>query len=168
MKFTSKSSIAEYRYSSTVRESRCISSINRTSPLSRLDSIPTISIGFSSAGPAVCVIRDCISLAMIWASVVLPRPGGPCNKMCSTGSFLFSAAVSAICRLSTTSFCPMYSESDRGRRFQANRSLSARSSTGSTTWSSPLIDGSRLISLPLQSEYLANEFFNVFDCRADT
>ena len=39
--------------------------------------IAAISPGFSIAGPDVILIFTCISLAIIPASVVLPRPGGP-------------------------------------------------------------------------------------------
>ena len=48
--------------------------------------------GFSIAGPDVIFIFECISFAIIFASVVFPNPGGPYNKTWSNGSLLFFAA----------------------------------------------------------------------------
>ena len=75
-----KSSIAEYKYSSTTVLSLCISSMNNTSPSSRLVSKPARSPGFSNTGPEVIFILVPSSLLIIYDKVVLPRPGGPCNK----------------------------------------------------------------------------------------
>ncbi|MNL13228.1 hypothetical protein D3C87_1341310 [compost metagenome] len=72
-----KSSIAEYKYSSTIGLNRWISSINSTSPSSRLVNRPARSPGLSNTGPDVILMPTPISLAMILESVVLPRPGGP-------------------------------------------------------------------------------------------
>ena len=54
--------------------------MNRISPASRLVSTATMSPVFSSAGPEVCFMYAFISLPMMLASVVLPRPGGPKSR----------------------------------------------------------------------------------------
>ena len=46
-----------------------------------IDEIHRLSPGFSMAGPLVMRICTPISLAMMPASVVLPRPGGPYSRM---------------------------------------------------------------------------------------
>ena len=74
---SSLSSIAGYSTSSTALERRWISSINSTSPSLRLVSRAARSPGFSMAGPLVTRKFTPISLAIMPASVVLPRPGGP-------------------------------------------------------------------------------------------
>mgnify|MGYP003324057343 CR=1 FL=1 len=74
-----KSSMAEYKYSSITLFSLCISSINKTSPSSKLVSRPARSPAFSSTGPDVTFKFVESSLEIIWDNVVLPRPGGPCN-----------------------------------------------------------------------------------------
>ena len=114
-KSTLKSSIAEYRYSSTACGSRWISSMNRTSPCCWLERMPTTSAGLSRAGPEVCRSLQPSSLAMIWEMVVLPRPGGPWNRAWSSVSPRCFAASTAICMLSTTCLCPMYSAKYFGR-----------------------------------------------------
>ena len=48
-----------------------------TSPGSRLDSIAAKSPGFSIEGPLAVFKLLPSSLAIIWAYVVLPKPGGP-------------------------------------------------------------------------------------------
>ena len=40
----------------------------------------------SSAGPAVCTSGDPSSAAMMWASEVLPSPGGPASSTWSSAS----------------------------------------------------------------------------------
>ena len=77
---TSKSSRAGYRISSMAGDIRWISSMNSTSLAFRLVTMPTRSPGFSIAGPDVARMGTPISLAMTCASVVLPRPGGPCSS----------------------------------------------------------------------------------------
>ena len=70
-----KSSIAGYNTSSILRLRRCISSINSTSPFSRLVSKDARSAAFSIAGPLVTLICAPNSLAITCASVVFPSPG---------------------------------------------------------------------------------------------
>jgi hypothetical protein len=81
-----QSSMAGYRNSSITGRSRWISSMKRMSPSRRLVSVPTRSPGFSSAGPDVVWMFTPISRAMSSASVVLPSPGGPNNRVWSSGS----------------------------------------------------------------------------------
>ena len=72
-----KSSIAEYRTSSTTRLSRWTSSMKSTSPGWRLVRMAAMSPARSTAGPEVTRMATSISVAMMLASVVFPRPGGP-------------------------------------------------------------------------------------------
>lgn len=72
-----KSSMAEYMVSSTVLFRRCISSMKRMSPFSRLVRMEARSPERARAGPEVMRILAAISRETIWARVVLPRPGGP-------------------------------------------------------------------------------------------
>ena len=72
-----KSSIAEYSTSSTTRFSRCTSSMNRMSLCCKLVRMAAMSPARSTAGPEVTLMPAPISWAMMCASVVLPRPGGP-------------------------------------------------------------------------------------------
>ena len=53
------------------------SSMNSTSPSSRLVKRPARSPAFSIVGPLVLVEAGAHELGQMWASVVLPRPGGP-------------------------------------------------------------------------------------------
>src|SRR5438093_9425625 len=76
-------------------------------------------------GPAVARKRAFISFAMTDASVVLPKPGGPYNKMWSRGSPRFRAASIATSRLSLTCCCPMYSARTRGRSDNSNGASSS-------------------------------------------
>src|ERR1700743_1164489 len=78
-----KSSSAGYRISSTTGDSRWISSMNSTSLRSRPVRMAARSLGFSSTGPEVWRRLTPSSAAMMWLSVVLPRPGGPHGR---TGS----------------------------------------------------------------------------------
>ena len=59
---------------------RCISSINKTSPGSKLESNAAKSPLFSIAGPLDVLILLPISLAIMNAKVVFPKPGGPYNN----------------------------------------------------------------------------------------
>ena len=61
-----------------------ISSMNNTPPSSRLVRIAARSPARSSVGPLVGCMRAPISVAMIPAKVVFPRPGGPANSTWST------------------------------------------------------------------------------------
>ena len=58
--------------------------MNSTPPSSRFVRIAARSPARSSAGPLVGCMRAPISVAMMPASVVLPRPGGPANSTWST------------------------------------------------------------------------------------
>ena len=75
-----KSSIAEYKYSSTIGLSRWISSMNKTSFVSKLVSKPAKSPGLSNTGPEVILILEPNSFEIINDKVVLPKPGGPCKR----------------------------------------------------------------------------------------
>ncbi len=70
----------------------------------------------STAGPLVYRTLTPSSRAMIVASVVLPRPGGPYSRTWSAASPLPFAARSSTSRLAFTSRWPMYSSRVRGRR----------------------------------------------------
>ena len=74
---SAKSSMAEYSTSSTARFSRWISSMNSTSPSFRFVKMAARSPALPMAGPDVILRSTPISSAMMPASVVLPRPGGP-------------------------------------------------------------------------------------------
>ena len=78
--------------------------MNRTSPVSNDVSKPARSPGLSSTGPLVILQETPNSFAIIFAKVVLPSPGGPCNKTWSKGSLRRVAACTKTSRLSTT-FC---------------------------------------------------------------
>jgi hypothetical protein len=54
--------------------------MNKTSPFSSDVRIAARSPAFSIAGPLVAWMRTPISAAMMWASEVLPRPGGPIKR----------------------------------------------------------------------------------------
>src|ERR1035441_7663458 len=74
---TRKSSSAEYSISSTSGIRRWISSMKKTWRARMLLRMPVRSSFFCSTGPEVTVMGTCNSSAMMQASVVLPRPGGP-------------------------------------------------------------------------------------------
>src|SRR6266550_4311896 len=61
------------------------------------------SAGFVSAGPLVNWIVVPSSLGSTVANVVLPRPGGPSNRMCDSGSFSFLQALRTMPSRCTTS-----------------------------------------------------------------
>ena len=71
--------------------------------------------GLSSTGPEVTFNCACISLAMMFANVVLPSPGGPCSSTWSSESPRIRAAWMKIRRLSTIFSCPAKLSSSRGR-----------------------------------------------------
>ena len=108
--------MAEYRYSSTTGDSRCISSMNSTSLGSNEVRIPAKSPGLSNTGPLVILNPTPSSLAMMFESVVFPSPGGPCSKVWSSGSPRYFAASTNTSRFSTTFFCPLKSWNRNGRR----------------------------------------------------
>ena len=113
---TLKSSIALYRYSSTTAGSRWTSSMNSTSPRSSFVRMPTRSAGLVRAGPVVTWTRAFTSLAITWASVVLPSPGGPSSRTWATGSPRPAAAVTAIRSRRISFGWPMYWSNVCGRR----------------------------------------------------
>ena len=59
---------------------RWISSIKNTVRSVIVERMPAKSFGLSSAGAEVTLKSTPSSWAVIWASVVFPRPGGPINK----------------------------------------------------------------------------------------
>src|ERR1041385_3111737 len=94
--------------------------MKRTSPFSRLVSKPASSPAFSMTGPLVFLMFVPIAFAMMFASVVLPRPGGPLNKMCSRTSPRFFAAATSSSRRSQTFTCPVNSLNIGGRSETSN------------------------------------------------
>ena len=105
--------------------SRWISSMKSTSPGLRFVRSPARSPGLSSTGPEVTFSWECISLAIILASVVLPSPGGPCSSTWSSESPRMRAAWMKMCRFSTIFSCPEKFWSSCGRiLFSNSRSLS--------------------------------------------
>ena len=89
--------------------------MKRTSPSSRLVSIAARSPAFSRTGPEVVLMDTPISLAMILARVVLPRPGGPKINTWSSASWRLRAAEMKISICSATAGWPTYSASRLGR-----------------------------------------------------
>ena len=87
----------------------CISSINNTSPGSRVDRIAAKSPLFSILGPLAVFILLPSSLAIINARVVFPNPGGPYKSTWSKLSPLNLAALINTSIFSLTSLCPIYS-----------------------------------------------------------
>jgi hypothetical protein len=112
---TRKSSIAMYSSSSAGRAMRWISSMNRTSPGERFDSIAARSPERSIAGPLVIFTDVPSSDPMISARLVLPSPGGPDSSTWSGGRprRLAPSSTSASWRL--TLGWPMNSVSECGR-----------------------------------------------------
>src|SRR5450759_3257321 len=94
---------------------RWISSTKRTSPGARFVRIAARSPAFSRTGPDVTRICAPISRAMMCASVVLPRPGGPQRRTWSSGSCRCRAACRKTPSVSFSFGCPMNSKSARGR-----------------------------------------------------
>src|SRR6187402_3215333 len=89
--------------------------MKRTSPSSRLVSRAARSPDLAMTGPDVARKPTPSSREMIWASVVLPRPGGPKNRTWSSASPRAFAAWMKTRRLSRAPFCPTNSSSVRGR-----------------------------------------------------
>ena len=111
---SSKSSIAGYSISSIYLGIRCISSINKTSPGSKLERIAAKSPGFSIDGPDAVFKSLPNSFAIICASVVFPKPGGPYNNTWSNTSSLILHALINTLMFSFTSVCPTYSSKYSG------------------------------------------------------
>ena len=104
---------------------RWISSMKSTSPGLRFVSRPARSPGLSRTGPEVTLSWECISLAMMFASVVLPSPGGPCSNTWSSESPRMRAAWMKMRRFSTIFSCPAKFCNSCGRiLFSNSRSLS--------------------------------------------
>ena len=90
--------------------------MNSTSFFSRLVSSAARSLGFSSTGPLVWRKLTPSSCAMMWLSVVLPRPGGPNSSTWSSASSRILAALIKISSCSRTLAWPTYSSSSLGRK----------------------------------------------------
>src|SRR5258706_207158 len=93
--------------------------MNSTSFGSRLVRIAARSPGRSSTGPEVWRRLTPISLARMWASVVLPKPGGPNSSTWSSASLRPRAACTKISNWPRILSCPMYSASVAGRRLRS-------------------------------------------------
>src|ERR1044072_7474446 len=79
-----------------------------------------MSPAFSMAGPAVERNSAPISFAMMFASVVLPKPGGPVSSTWSSASRRPRAAFMYTRRFSLTWRWPMYSSMRVGRSVSSN------------------------------------------------
>src|ERR1044072_1728614 len=103
-----------------------------------------MSPAFSIAGRAVERNSAPISFAMMFASVVLPKPGGPVSSTWSSASRRLRAAFMYTRRFSLTWRWPMYSSIRVGRSVRSNwRS----SSLGKLSFTRADIDsGGRLVS----------------------
>ncbi len=130
MRSSWKSSIAGYRISSMAGCSRWISSMNSTSRGCRLVRIAARSPARWITGPEVARNPTPSSRATICASVVLPRPGGPCSSTWSSASDRARAASMKIARFSRLAFWPTKSDSVCGRSDASAASSMAR--TGET------------------------------------
>ena len=108
--------MAEYRYSSTIGLSLCISSMKRTSLGSRFVNNPAKSPGLSKTGPEVTFRLTPNSFATMWAKVVFPKPGGPWNKVWSKASDLWLHAWTKILKLFKIWSCPAKSSKLSGLR----------------------------------------------------
>ena len=76
----------------------------------------------SSAGPAVWTNGASSSAAMIWASEVLPRPGGPASRTWSSASSRRRAASMKTSSCAVTCFWLTKSASLRGRSERSSSS----------------------------------------------
>src|SRR5687768_667248 len=94
--------------------------MNRTSFGSRLVRMAARSPGRSSTGPEVWRRLTPISRAMMCASVVLPRPGGPNSSAWSSASLLPLAAWMKISSWPRTFSWPTYSARVAGRSERSN------------------------------------------------
>ena len=83
--------------------------MNRISNSDRFVSKAAKSPGLLIAGPDVIFIFEFISFEIIFASVVLPNPGGPYRSTWSRASPLFLAASIYTFIFSFTLSCPIYS-----------------------------------------------------------
>src|SRR5215470_14824452 len=94
--------------------------MKRTSPSCRFVRRAAMSPAFSIAGPAVERSSAPISFAMMLASVVLPKPGGPVSSTWSSASRRLRAAFMYTRRFSLTWRWPMYSSIRVGRSVRSN------------------------------------------------
>ena len=78
-----------------------------------IDKIAAKSPDFVIKGPDVILIFDFISLAIIWANVVFPKPGGPYSKIWSIGSLRAFAADINTDKLLVIFSCPIKSFKDK-------------------------------------------------------
>src|SRR5438477_599018 len=101
--------------------------MNKTSRSSRLVSNAARSPAFAITGPDVARKLTPSSRATIWASVVLPRPGGPTNSTWSSASPRPRAAAMNTSRFARAWACPMNSENRCGRSDASAASSSRRS-----------------------------------------
>src|SRR3954468_745408 len=99
--------------------------MNNTSLGSRFVRSAARSPGRSSTGPEVWRRFTPISRAMIWASVVFPRPGGPNSSTWSSASARLFAASTKISSCPRTLSCPTYSARGGGRSDRSNCSSCA-------------------------------------------
>ncbi len=143
-----KSSIARYSISSALRAMRWISSMNSTSPGTRLDSRAARSPACWMAGPLDMRSGRSLSYATIIARVVLPSPGGPASRMWSGVRFCMAAASSSSCNWPRTFTCPTNSARERGRRAPSKASSASDSGAGATRRSSSVAGSSLTIALP--------------------
>src|SRR4051812_41307129 len=90
--------------------------MNRTSLASRLVRMAARSPGRSSTGPEVWRRLTPISRAMMLASVVLPKPGGPNSSVWSSASLRLRAAAMKISSWSRILDWPTYSSRCLGRK----------------------------------------------------
>src|SRR4051812_29331687 len=100
--------------------------MNRTSRSSRLVSWAARSPALAITGPDVERKFTPSSRATIWASVVLPRPGGPTKRTWSRASPRVFAASMKTCRFLRAARWPMNSDSTSGRSEESG-SFSRRS-----------------------------------------
>src|SRR5512145_594196 len=125
-----------------MRFKRWISSMKSTCRGLRCESTPKRSAGVWKTGPEATLIGTCSDSAMMWASVVLPSPGGPESSTWSSGSFRFFAASMNVRRFDTICGCPMKS----GSRFGRNDRSSLPSST--EAFGSRMRPSEAIVSLP--------------------
>ena len=105
---------------------RWISSMNSTSPGTRLDSRAARSPACWIAGPLDMRSGRSLSCATIIASVVLPSPGGPASRMWSGVRFCIAAASSSSCSCPRTFAWPTNSARMRGRSAPSKASSASR------------------------------------------
>src|SRR5271166_454266 len=120
----------------------------------------------SSAGPAVCTNGTPSSAATIWASEVLPRPGGPASSRWSRASPRALHASIATVSCSRSVSCPTKSCSRRGRSERSSSSSASRYGVWMRAAVSPACAPTRVVpfrvligsrSAPRQAQRLADQ-----------